>query len=148
LTVRNKIHTFAAGSAMKIFKKITVFVLAVFLLASSVGIAINKVMCLSGGKTKMSFFEKPTCCPADANSASSDFSIDARCCDYLSEYVQVDYVSFENTVKIKVLQAALISAVLSLNSFLIDRAVISCTADTPPLLYGISLLKFISVFRI
>jgi hypothetical protein len=139
---------FAAGFQMKFFKKIAVISLAGFLLLSSVGIGINKMMCLSGGKTKMSFFEKPTCCPADEKLPSPDFSVDARCCDYLSDYVQVDYLSVENQLKLKVIQVAVITAVLHFNFSLQHKTAFSAVSDAPPLLHGFSLLKFISVFRI
>jgi hypothetical protein len=133
---------------MAIIKKIAVVSLAVFLLLSSVGIGINKMMCLSGGKTKMSFFEKPSCCPADEKIPSPDFSIDARCCDYLSDYVQVDYLSVETPLKLKVLQVAVITAALNFNFSLLQKAAFNAVSEAPPLLHGISLLKFISVFRI
>jgi hypothetical protein len=133
---------------MQIFKKILVVSLAVFLLLSSVGIGVNKMMCLSGGKTKMAFFETPTCCPEDAKIPSPDFALDARCCDYLSDYVQVDYLSVENPLKLKIFQVAIITAVLQPNLSLIYKTALNAAFDSPPLFHGFSLLKLISIFRI
>lgn len=122
--------------------------LAVFLLLSSVGISVNKMVCLSKGKATFSILEKKSCCPADENKSSSS-ALNARCCDFVSEYVQIDLLSITKPLKIKAAQLELLTIPLNqLVYFFYNFSVNPVSIGLPPLLHGISLLKVIHVFRI
>ncbi|MBA3901903.1 MAG: hypothetical protein H0X62_17160 [Bacteroidetes bacterium] len=108
------------------------------------------MICLSGGKTTFSFLEKKACFPLEEDEKRTDYdTIDARCCDFVSGYVQVDLLSFENQLKIKDAQiTAGFNFLTKIQARELNLFLPQITFETPPLLYGVSLLKYISLFRI
>ena len=130
------------------FKNIFYVFLAVFLLLSSVGISVNKMVCLSKGKASFSILEKKSCCPADENKSNSD-ALSARCCDFVSGYIQIDLLSIAKPFKIKAAQLEILTIQLNhLVYCFYNFSINPVSAEIPPLLHGISLLKVIHVFRI
>lgn len=132
------------------FKNTAHILLAVFLLLSSIGISVNKMICLSGGKTTFSFLEKKSCYPLDEdNKSTGSDAIDVHCCDFVSNYVQVDLLSVGTPIKLNVSHVLVISGFLDqLKVALTNFSTPLQINETPPLLHGVSLLKFINIFRI
>ncbi|HET6245617.1 MAG: hypothetical protein H0V01_00635 [Bacteroidetes bacterium] len=108
------------------------------------------MICLSGNKTTYSLLEKKSCFPIDEDEKKTDSdTFDARCCDFVSGYVHVDLLSFEDPLKLKVSQILIVFGFAKQFPFeLINPVLTQGYTETPPLAYGITLLKFIGIFRI
>ncbi|MDQ3192168.1 MAG: hypothetical protein M3Q58_11305 [Bacteroidota bacterium] len=132
------------------FKNTAHILLAVFLLLSSIGISVNKMICLSGGKTTFSLLEKKSCFPLDEEDKNTENgSLDVRCCDFVTGYVQVDLLSIENVLKIKEAQiVAVFSFLAPFQTSTFHPVLPQVVFETPPLFYGVSILTFINIFRI
>jgi hypothetical protein len=126
-------------------KNIFICLFAVFLLLSSMGISLEKMICLSSGKSKVALFEAKECCPEEEETGDG---FKSRCCNFLKEHIQVDYLSVENPVQLSKAEAAvIISLVLPFLNFELRELKLSFP-EKPSLRSGYLLLKFISIFRI
>jgi hypothetical protein len=129
----------------KHLKTASTLLLTLFMLICTVGISLNKMICLYSGKTKVAVFEKVNCNPDEEGHSEG---ISAKCCDYLSEYLQVDFLSFENPVKAPQIKLSFLTiSFLNFSLPVIEKLLVS-TNEAPPLQYGFNLLKLISLFRI
>jgi hypothetical protein len=136
---------------MKNIAKISsILLLSLLMLTSSMGISINKMICLSSGKVKVALWELKDCCPEEEEENSNLPGFQARCCDFFSEYVQVDFLSMENNFQLKLIKS-FFTPILSLFCQYFSLFTANSSefyGDIPPPVHGISLLKLISVFRI
>lgn len=128
------------------FKIASVYLLTLFMLISTVGFSINKMICLNSGKTTVAVFDDVKC---PGYEEQSQEGIDERCCDFLSKYVQVDYFSTDKPVKIPEFKLALVPVLITFVNFPFPQITIHPKSlKGPPENFGIALLKLISVFRI
>jgi hypothetical protein len=115
------------------------------MLISAVGFSLNKMVCLYSGKTKVAVFEKVNCNPDEEIPASG---YNAGCCDFLSEYVQVDFLSYKNPIKAPQPALLLFNQLFFNFRFATEKISIITSIEAPPLPFGINLLKIIAIFRI
>ncbi|MBA3901150.1 MAG: hypothetical protein H0X62_13255 [Bacteroidetes bacterium] len=120
--------------------------LTLFMLISTVGFSLNKMICLYSGKVKVAVFEDVNCNPDEEQNHSE--GIDARCCDFLSEYIQIDFLSLEKPVKIPQVSLAILTVLFFDFSLPEVKNSLFSSIEAPPLRFGFNLLKLISVFRI
>jgi hypothetical protein len=116
------------------------------MLISTVGFSINKMICLSSGKVKVAVLKDVKCGGEDEGHTEG---IDERCCDFHSEYVQVDFLSAEKPLKLAPMQAAILTCAFGFACKNLPTEALGYNySNAPPPFSGTSLLKLISVFRI
>ena len=124
--------------------------LGLFLLMFSMGLTLNKMVCLSSGKVKVSLLDIKHCGPEESKSPCHS-ALKNKCCDITSSFlhIAIPSVVFYSFVKITdidvlftgyILNIFKISTSLSLTSFIFS--------DLPPPLIGKDFLNFIQILRI
>jgi hypothetical protein len=126
-------------------KNIFIITFAFFLLVSAMGVSLEKMTCLSSGKSKIALFEAKECCPEDEKVPAG---FQSRCCDFVKEFVQVDYLSVEKPTELSSLQTAVLLSFTKIFTTLFKADNLSILSDKPPLPSGFNLLILISIFRI
>ena len=135
-------------------KKVTIYFfslfLGLFLLMLSMGLTLNKMVCLSSGKVKVSLLDIKQCGPEENENACHS-ALKSKCCDITSSFLHIDipsvvFYSFIKITGVDVLFTGYIFNIfkigvsLSLTSFLFS--------DLPPPLKGKDFLNFIQILRI
>jgi hypothetical protein len=130
---------------MKSFNKIiTVFLAGIFLM-STLGLSVNKMICLESGREKISLTPLKDCCP---DMGDKQESVAGHCCDIQNSYFHLN--DFSPSAKSEVSHPGVISLIASFNPLpaKVFRPDVQSYADLPPPLHGRDLLTHISVLVI
>ncbi|MES2591385.1 MAG: hypothetical protein V4608_05840 [Bacteroidota bacterium] len=132
---------------MKSIQKIAALTLMVLFLVSSLGLTINKMVCLKNGKVKVSLTHAKDCCPEKSSSA---YSIEAPCCvvNNTSFHLTDFNPSPENKIPV-ISDCALPYYHAKSEAFIYTKETTNLFfADLPPPPHGKQLLSFISILII
>lgn len=152
---------------MKLLQKITSVFLAAVFLFSSLGFTISSMVCLKSGKGKVSLamiedccakkvetvvVEKDACCEEEILSLPEDLMSfeKGNCCD-INSYT-LNLTDFQNSQKLSLEKGAVLQSFFITSKTATGNQVENKLAfqysDLPPLLYGRTLLNFISTLTI
>ncbi|MFY9308917.1 MAG: hypothetical protein WAQ28_07700 [Bacteroidia bacterium] len=150
---------------MKVTQKISALFLSVIVLVFSLGITINRMVCLKSGIAQVSLGNIKDCCEKSNNrqpSENNDYCCskgskafhlnETHCCNLSSTFFHLnDYSPSEKHTLPGAIDFTL-PVCSSTNTSVIEHTekgkLIFCSADLPPPLHGKQLLSFISVFII
>ena len=119
--------------------------MAVLMLVMSIGITAHKMVCLVSGAVTLSFTESDDCCAKESKAANA---VQAKCCDYSSDYFKLDIQTIVSNFNVK-FDFADYYFVLPFYVFTeVAQAQPSEAAHAPPLISGKDILILVSVFRI
>ncbi|MDQ3047502.1 MAG: hypothetical protein M3R27_08155 [Bacteroidota bacterium] len=117
---------------------------SVFLL-SSLGLTVNKMICLESGNQKVSLTPLQDCCPENENDLAS---VESDCCDIQNSSFHLnDFQPSQEFSNQTFAKALPVSFVYNTPDTDIHKEILSYT-DLPPPLHGRALLRFISVLTI
>ena len=132
---------------MKLFQKITAVFLCLFILAFSLGLTINKMVCLKSGKVKIALTPIKDCC---SKKSSAKTSLKTHCCDFSSLSLKLNEYnpSQENHVLVTANYIAIANIVrYNYTTFIINKQPL-LYSDLPPPLLGKKRLTLLSTFII
>ncbi|MCG3166043.1 MAG: hypothetical protein POELPBGB_01819 [Bacteroidia bacterium] len=131
--------------SMNFLRKYFSVAMALLMLVMSIGITAHKMVCLVSGAVTLSFIESEDCCAKESKAANA---VQAKCCDYSSDYFKLDIQTIVSNFNIKF---DFVDYFFTLPVFVfteVAQAQPSEAAHAPPLISGKDILILVSVFRI
>ncbi len=119
--------------------------MALLMLVMSIGITAHKMVCLVSGAVMLSFIESDDCCATESKATNS---VQAKCCDYSTDYFKLDIQTIVSNFNVKFDFA---DYYFTLPDFVFTEAARTQRAEVahaPPLISGKDILILVSVFRI
>ena len=132
---------------MKTLQKLTSVLLIMAVLLFSIGLTMNKMVCLKSGKIKISLHQVKNCCK---EKTSDQTTIKSNCCDISSAFFGLDNYSVSEINAIHLSDIG--NVLLGHNHFGIadtrNQKAPLYYGDPPPPFHGRKLLSFISILKI
>ena len=122
--------------------------LALFILLASIGVSINKMICLESGNVEVSLLEMEDCC---GDESSTDYqSLEDECCDFSTDYFQISFPSvvFYQFIKVASVDLMGISNHFNIFNYSTLNAQHSTFISASPSLINPTSPNFIGIFRI
>jgi hypothetical protein len=108
------------------------------------------MVCLESGNVVLSISKVQDCCADETEKSASDFSLEEECCAFSTSTITIDLLTFlkKQELKISSLSFYDVNSFFKKTSLGFQPIKKWTFSDLPPPLYGIKLLKFLSIFII
>jgi len=122
--------------------------LALFILLSSIGLSVYKIICQHESNVEYSFFNAENCCDEETNNCC-EIPQQSNCCDFSTDYFQISFPSIVVYQFIKIAQIDLLNISKEFTIYNLQFTIynLQFLIPPPPLLNSTS-PDFTGVFRI